>query len=118
MRVGRGSGGLVLAGFLLLPLLATRFVMGWLYNASGASVLIAGLFHATHNATVNPTGLAVAVLDLPQGEVVYVTGGLVVLAAIAVVVATGGRLGRPPEDTAAGKAPPTVASAPRQQPDG
>jgi hypothetical protein len=82
-------------GLLLLPLLATRFVIGWLYNASGASVLVAGLFHATHNATVNPGGLAVAVLGLPAEEVVVVTGALVVIAAVVVVVATRGRLGLP-----------------------
>jgi membrane protease YdiL (CAAX protease family) len=92
---GSWLSGLTLAGFLLLPLVATRFVTGWLYNASGASVLIAGLFHATHNATVNPTGFAVAVLQLPQGEIVYVLGALVALAAVAIVIATKGRLGAP-----------------------
>lgn len=65
---GPGSGDWLSPGFLLIPLVATRFVTGWLYNASGASVLIAGLFHATHNATVNPTGFAVAVLHLPRGR--------------------------------------------------
>ena len=87
--------GLALAANLLLPLVASRIVVGWLYNASGASVLIAGLFHAVHNATVNPTGLAVAVLDLPQGEVLFVVGVLVVLAALVVVFATHRRLGLP-----------------------
>jgi uncharacterized protein len=87
--------GAALTAYLLLPLVATRVVIGWLYNASGASVLIGGLFHAMHNATVNPTGLAVTVLDLPQGEVLFVTGVLVLLAAVAVVVATHGRLGLP-----------------------
>src|SRR3954471_19580497 len=90
---GSWLGGLALAGFLLLPLVATRFVTGWLYNASGASVLIAGLFHATHNATVNPTGFAVAVLHLPQGEIIYVLAALVTLAAVAITIATHGRLG-------------------------
>jgi hypothetical protein len=73
---------------LALPVLASRFVVGWLYDASGASVLIAGLFHATHNATVNPTGFGGAVLDLPQGEVLVVVGVLVMLAAVVVVFAT------------------------------
>lgn len=90
---GSWLSGLALAGFLLLPLVATRFVTGWLYNASGASVLIAGLFHATHNATVNPTGFAVAVLHLPQGEILYVLAALVTLAAVAITIATHGRLG-------------------------
>ncbi len=88
-------GGLALLGFLALPLLASRFIVGWLYNASGASVLIAGLFHAAHNATVNPTGLGPAVLDLPQGEVLFVVGVLVMLASVVVVLATRRRLGLP-----------------------
>jgi CAAX protease family protein len=96
---GSWLSGLALAGFLLLPLLATRFVVGWLYNASGASVLIAGLFHATHNATVNPTGFAVAVLHLPQGEILYVLGALVTLAAAGIIIATRGRLGSGPTPT-------------------
>jgi membrane protease YdiL (CAAX protease family) len=103
---GSWLSGLALAGFLLLPLVATRFVTGWLYNASGASVLIAGLFHATHNATVNPTGFAVAVLHLPQGEILYVLAALVTLAAVAITIATRGRLGAPasPTGTAQGAA--------------
>ena len=91
---GSWPDGLLLAGIVALPLLASRVMTGWLYNATGASVLIAGLFHATFNATVNPTGLAVAVLDLPQDEVVVVVGALVVVAAAVVTVATHGRLGR------------------------
>jgi CAAX protease family protein len=87
--------GAAVTAYLLLPLVATRVVIGWLYNASGASVLIGGLFHAMHNATVNPTGLAVAVLDLPQGEVLFLTGVLVLLAGVVVAVATHGRLGLP-----------------------
>jgi uncharacterized protein len=90
---GALSGGLTLAAFLALPLLASRIITGWLYNVSGASALIAGLFHATFNATVNPYGFAVSVLGLPQGEMVYVVGGIVVLAAAAVAMATRGRLG-------------------------
>ena len=87
--------GAALTAYLLLPLVATRFVIGWLYNASGASVLIGGLFHAMHNATVNKSGLAGAVLELPQGEVLFVTGVLVMLAAVVVVIATHRRLGLP-----------------------
>jgi uncharacterized protein len=89
---GSWLGGLTLAGFLLLPLVATRFVAGWLYNASGASVLIVGLFHATHNATVNPTGFGVGVLGLPQGEILYVLAALVTLAGITIAIATRGQL--------------------------
>ena len=87
--------GAALAAYLLLPLVASRLVIGWLYNASGTSVLIGGLFHAMHNATVNPTGLGVAVLDLPQDDVLFLVSLLVVVAAVVVVVVTHGRLGLP-----------------------
>jgi hypothetical protein len=62
-------------------------------------VLIAGLFHSMHNAIVNPTGL-VAVVGLPQFEVLMIMAGIVVLAAALIAVATRGRLGlkRPESD--------------------
>ena len=90
-----------LMGFLLIPHLASRLVVGWLYNAAGASVLIGGLFHAMHNAMVNPTGLGVAVLGLPQLDLLAILSGLVVLAGGLVVGLTrgasdcGGPLSRP-----------------------
>jgi hypothetical protein len=54
--------------------------------------LIAGLLHSMYNAIVNSTGL-VAVLALPQFEVLVIIAGLVVLAGAIVVLATRGRLG-------------------------
>lgn len=84
-----------LMGFLLLPHLASRLIVGWLYNSTGASVLIAGLFHATHNATVNPTGFGITVLDLPPADVLAILSGLVVLAGLAVFLGTRRRLGLP-----------------------
>jgi uncharacterized protein len=74
---------------------ASRLIVGWLSNAADASVLIAGLFHAMHNTLVNPTGLGVAVLGLPQVEILAILAGLVVLAGLAVAAATRGRLGNP-----------------------
>jgi membrane protease YdiL (CAAX protease family) len=84
----------VLMGFLLLPHLASRFIVGWLYNGTGASVLIAGLFHATFNSTINSTGFALAVLKLPSEEAFTVLNAMVVLAGVVVALATKGRLGR------------------------
>lgn len=106
--------GAAVTAFLLLPLVASRFVIGWLYNASGASVLIGGLFHAMHNATVNPTGFAVAVLDLPQDEMLFVTGVLVLVAAVVLVIATHGRLDlrRASEPGSAGQAGASSPSRP------
>src|SRR5512132_4055525 len=87
-------------GILLLPHLGSRLITGWLYNSAGSSVLMAGLFHSMHNAIVNPTGL-VAVLAMPQFEVLVIMAGIVVLAGAIVVLATRGRLGlkRPESDT-------------------
>jgi membrane protease YdiL (CAAX protease family) len=91
--------GLLFAGLFALPHLASRVMTGWLYNSTGAGVLMAGMFHATFNATVNPYGFGVAVLELPQEELPYVVGGLVVLAAVVVAVATRGRLGQASDGT-------------------
>ena len=74
-------------GIFLLPHLGSRLITGWLYNSAGSSVLIAGLFHSMHNAIVNPTGL-VAVVVLPQFEVLMIMAGIVVLAAAIIAVAT------------------------------
>ena len=62
-------------------------------------MLIAGLFHSMHNAIANSTGL-VAVVGLPQFEVLLIMAGIVVLAAAIIAVATRGRLGlkRPESD--------------------
>jgi hypothetical protein len=88
------------AGIFLLPHLGSRLITGWLYNGAGSSVLIAGLFHSMHNAIVNPTGL-VAVVALPQFEVLVIMAGIVVLDAAIIAIATRGRLGlkRPESDT-------------------
>jgi uncharacterized protein len=80
-------------GIFLLPHLGSRFITGWLYNGADSSVLIAGLFHSMHNAIVNSTGL-VAVVALPQFEVLVIMAGIVVLAAAIIAVATRGHLGR------------------------
>jgi uncharacterized protein len=80
-------------GIFLLPHLASRLITGWLYNGAGSSVLIAGLFHSMHNAIVNSTGL-VAVVALPQFELLVIMAGIVVLAGAIIAVATRGRLGR------------------------
>jgi uncharacterized protein len=83
----------VILGFLLLPHLASRLIVGWLYNGSGSSVLIAGLFHAMHNAMVNPTGLGVTVYSVPQTDILVIISGLAILAGGIIAVATRGRLG-------------------------
>ena len=68
---------------------------------------------AMHNAIVNSTGL-VAVVALPQFEVLVIMAGIVVLAAAIIAVATRGRLGlrRPESDAAlAGELDPSGRSS-------
>ena len=72
--------------------LGSRVITGWLYNSARFSVLIAGLFHAMHHAIVKPSGL-VAVVGLPQFEVLVIRSGIVVLAAALIAVPRRGRLG-------------------------
>jgi hypothetical protein len=74
-------------GIFLLPHLNSRVITGWLYDSAGSSVLIAGLFHSMHNAIVNSAGL-VAVVALPQFEVLVIMAGIVMLAAAIIAVAT------------------------------
>ncbi len=92
----RDYGTLVTAAeilaFFLVGHLASRVVAAWLYNATGASVLIVGIFHAMFNATVNPTGLGVAVLGLQQLDVMLLVTGFLALAAATIAVVTRGRL--------------------------
>jgi hypothetical protein len=79
-------------GILLLPHLGSGLITGWLYSGADSSVLIAGLFHSMHNAIVNSTGL-VAVVGLPQFEVLVIMAGIVVLVATIIAIATRSRLG-------------------------
>jgi len=83
----------IILGFLLLTHLASRFIVGWLYNGSGSSVFIAGLFHAMHNAMVNPTGLGIAVYGVPQTDILVIIPGLAIVAGGIIAAATRGRLG-------------------------
>jgi hypothetical protein len=82
-------------GIVVLPHLGSRLIVGWLYNASGSSALIAGLFHATFNSTVNPGGFAINVLDIPSEEAFVILMAIVVLVGAVIAVATRGRLGLP-----------------------
>jgi membrane protease YdiL (CAAX protease family) len=81
---------------VVLPILAAahlcaRVVFLWLYNATGASVLLVAVFHASFDATVNGTGLG-QLIPGPNATALVLATGAVLLAAVALVVATKGRL--------------------------
>ena len=81
---------------LILPILAAahlcaRVVFMWLYNATGASVLLVAVFHASFDATVNGVGLG-QLIPGPNGTALVLATGALLLAAVGLVVATRGRL--------------------------
>ena len=81
---------------IFLPILSAahlcaRVVLLWLYNATGASVLLVAVFHASFDATVNNVGLG-QLIPGPNGTALVLATGAFLLAAVGLVVATRGRL--------------------------
>jgi uncharacterized protein len=95
LRIGQPAGALVV-GLLITMVISVpfRIVVGWLYNRTGASILLVAMFHATFNATNNTPLLAAAA---PGNTWVQQTPWLVVVVwGVLVAVLTRGRLGRRP----------------------
>jgi predicted histidine transporter YuiF (NhaC family) len=92
-----------LVALFVLPI-SVRLVLTWLYNASGRSVPIAGLYHAGLGVA---TGTGFIPVLAPGVDPVVVYAGFAVLAAV-VLIATRGRLGfearAPVESSQAGAA--------------
>jgi uncharacterized protein len=80
---------LVILPILAVAHLSARVVLGWLYNATGASVLLVAVLHASFDATVNTGGRFV---PGPEGTALVLATGAVALAAVGLVLATRGRL--------------------------
>jgi uncharacterized protein len=80
----------ILLGVLFIPQLASRFVVAWLYNSTNRSVLLVGIFHCAFNVT----GAAFSRELIPGTEenVFLFTSGIVIIAAVVVVIVTKGRL--------------------------
>jgi membrane protease YdiL (CAAX protease family) len=77
-----------LAALFILPL-GNRTVLTWLYNRSGHSVPVAGLTHSSWNLA---TGSAFLPVLLPGFNSVWAYAGFAIVA-VALIVATRGRLG-------------------------
>ena len=80
-----------LVALFILPI-SVRLVITWLYNASGRSVPIVGLYHAGLGVA---TGSAFIPVLAPDVDPIWVYAGFAVLAAM-VLIATRGRLGFAP----------------------
>lgn len=81
---------LVYLGFETFVLIFARVVIIWLYNSTSRSLLIAGLFHAVFNTTINTFGHEF----IPGADDAgfYIGSGVVMIAAIVITVRTKGRL--------------------------
>jgi membrane protease YdiL (CAAX protease family) len=74
-----------------------RVLIMWVYNGSGRSVILVGLFHSAFNITVGAKVMP-QLLNLPASETSLMCLGVLAVVALAVVVFTRGRLaykGRP-----------------------
>jgi membrane protease YdiL (CAAX protease family) len=97
------------SALLALPVLAlahlfARVVIMWLYNSTGRSVLLVGLFHASFNATLVAGD---EFIPGPAGTTLVIASGIVAVAAMVLVIATRGRLAYRP-----GPVVPTQAAGP------
>jgi membrane protease YdiL (CAAX protease family) len=92
---GKLSLALIYGGVLAIFQLCGRFVNMWLYNNTNRSVLLAGMFHATYNTTVNT--YAGQVIPVPAEPWFFIVSGLVAVAAVLIVVFTRGRLSYKPD---------------------
>lgn len=81
---------LLIAGVLFIPQLASRVIAAWLYNNTGRSVLLVGLFHCSFNVT--SSDVAREFIPGPSEETFVLTSGFVILAAIVIAAVTKGRL--------------------------
>ena len=92
---------LILLGVLAIAQLFGRVIIMWLYNNTHRSVLLAGLFHAAHNTTIN------RFVDefIPGTDVTgfFITEGVVVLAAVLIILLTRGRLSYTPNQEMDGR---------------
>ena len=113
-RFGLAQMHLALAflGVLAVLQLFGRVVIMWLYNVTGSSVLLVGLWHASFDATTSAFGRTFAVPGgIRNAELAgfWMPSAVVVVLAVLVVVLTHGRLAFPAE-TASRRMHPSLAA--------
>ena len=92
---GQLSLALMLGGVFAVFQLCGRFVNMWLYNNSNRSVLLAALFHANFNTTINM--YAGEFLPIPPESWFFIVSGVLAVVAILIILFTRGRLSYKPE---------------------
>jgi len=92
---GQISLALIYGGVLAIFQLCGRFVIMWLYNNTNRSVLLAGLFHANFNTTINM--YTRGFIPVPAESWFLIVSGVVAVAAVLIIILTRGRLSYKPE---------------------
>ena len=102
---------LAFLGVLAVLQLFGRVVMMWLYNLTGSSVLLVGLWHASFDATTSAFGRTFAISGAARNAEVagfWIPSAVVMVFAVLVVVLTRGRLGYQSPSGAARREPPPL----------
>jgi membrane protease YdiL (CAAX protease family) len=116
MSLSQFPSVLLTVGFMAVFAIFLRVLIMWLYNGSGRSVLIVGLFHSAFNMT-NGQKITPELFHLPEGMASLIPLAAVAVITVVLVVITRGRLGYEPERAAARRAAEAgeVATQPRVQ---
>jgi membrane protease YdiL (CAAX protease family) len=86
-QIGPAMAFLVFETFILF---FARVILIWLYNNTGGSVLIVGLFHSSFNTTIS----RMSVDFLPdKNDGFWLASSIVIVTAVVIIVRTRGRLG-------------------------
>ncbi|HWL64356.1 MAG TPA: type II CAAX endopeptidase family protein [Actinomycetota bacterium] len=80
----------ILFGILVIPQIASRFIVAWIYNSTGRSILLVGLFHCAFNVT--SADFSHEFIPGPRDEIFVFTSGLVVVLAAMIAIRTRGGL--------------------------
>lgn len=91
---GQLSVALIYGGVLAIFQLCGRFIIMWLYNNTNRSVLLAGLFHANFNTTINM--YTREFIPVPAELWFFIVSGVVAVAAVLILLLTRGRLSYTP----------------------
>ena len=95
LQLGKPLGELVVSLIGLMTLsIGLRIFIGWLYNVTGASILLAAIVHVTFNATNNNNLLTGA--DPGNSAIEYVPWLVIAVLGLLVAALTRGRLGAAP----------------------
>ena len=90
---------LLQVGILAVFAVFIRVLIMWLYNGSGQSVLVVGLFHSAFNMT-NGQKITPELLGLPPGLASLIPSLAIMIVTVLLVVVTRGRLANEPQRAA------------------